>query len=90
MSYFYDTGKPAGAMSRSRQVITTTKVYTMNKEYDRTLNRKVEIVARPELTRKRRQLEERLERREIAHTIDDFENFFDETIHWMIASSPAT
>ena len=53
----------------------------MNKEYDRTLHQKVEIVARPELTRKRRQLEERLERREIAHTIDDFENFFDETIH---------
>ena len=53
----------------------------MNKEYDKTLHRKVEIVARPELTRKRRQLEERLERREIAHTIDDFENFFDETIH---------
>ena len=81
MSHFYDTGKPAGAASRSMQVSTTTKVYTMNKEYDRTLQRKVEIVARPELTRKRRQLEERLERREIAHTIDDFENFFDETIH---------
>ena len=53
----------------------------MNKEYDRTFDRKVDLVARPELTRKRRQLEERLERREIAHTIDDFENFFDETIH---------
>ena len=53
----------------------------MNKEYDRTPHRKVDIVARPELTRKRRQLEERLEKREIAHTIDDFENFFDETIH---------
>ena len=53
----------------------------MNKEFDITLNRKVEIVARPELTRKRRQLEERLERREIAHTIDDFENLFEETIH---------
>ena len=89
MSHFYDTGKPAGAASRSIGLITTTKVYTMNKEYDRTLHQKVDIVARPELTRKRRQLEERLERREIAHTIDDFENFFDETIHWMIASSPA-
>ena len=53
----------------------------MNKEYDKTFGGKVELVARPELTRKRRQLEERLERREIAHTIDDFENFFDETIH---------
>ena len=81
MSHFYDTGKPAGTASRSTQVTNTSKVYTMNKEFDITLNRKVEIVARPELTRKRRQLEERLERREIAHTIDDFENFFDETIH---------
>ena len=53
----------------------------MNKEYDRTFERKVDLVARPELTRKRRQLEERLENREIAHTIDDFENFLDETIH---------
>ena len=53
----------------------------MNKEYDKSLHRKFELVARPELTRKRRQLEERLERREIAQTIDDFENFFDETIH---------
>ena len=53
----------------------------MNKEYDKTFDGKVELVARPELTRKRRRLEERLERREIAHTIDDFDNFFDETIH---------
>ena len=81
MSHFYDVGKPAGAASRSIKVTNIDMVYTMNKEYDRTLQRKVEIVARPELTRKRRQLEERLERREIAHTIDDFENFFDETIH---------
>ena len=81
MSHFYDTGKPAGAASRSNKETDINMVYTMNKEYDRTLQRKVEIVARPELTRKRRQLEERLERREIAHTIDDFENFFDETIH---------
>ena len=81
MSHFYDTGKPAGAASRSIKETNINMVYTMNKEFDITLNRKVEIVARPELTRKRRQLEERLERREIAHTIDDFENFFDETIH---------
>ena len=53
----------------------------MNKEYDRIPDRRVDMVARPELTRKRRQLEERLESREIAHTIDDFDNFFDETIH---------
>ena len=53
----------------------------MNKEYDRIADRGVDVVARPELTRKRRQLEERLERREIAHTIDDFENLFEETIH---------
>lgn len=81
MSHFYDTGKPAGTASRSTQVTNTSKVYTMNKEYDRTFDRKVDLVARPELTRKRRQLEERLENREIAHTIDDFENFLDETIH---------
>ena len=81
MSHFYDTGKPAGTASRSTQVTNTSKVYTMNKEYDRTFERKVDLVARPELTRKRRQLEERLENREIAHTIDDFDNFFDETIH---------
>ena len=81
MSHFYDTGKPAGTASRSTQVSNTSKVYTMNKEYDRTFDRKVDLVARPELTRKRRQLEERLENREIAHTIDDFENFLDETIH---------
>ena len=81
MSHFYDTGKPAGTASRSTSVTNTSKVYTMNKEYDRSFDRKVDLVARPELTRKRRQLEERLERREIAHTIDDFENFFDETIH---------
>ena len=81
MSHFYDTGKPAGTASRSTQVTNTSKVYTMNKEYDRTFERKVDLVARPELTRKRRQLEERLENREIAHTIDDFENFLDETIH---------
>ena len=81
MSHFYDTGKPAGTASRSTQGTNTSKVYTMNKEYDRTFDRKVDLVARPELTRKRRQLEERLENREIAHTIDDFENFLDETIH---------
>ena len=81
MSHFYDTGKPAGTASRSTQVTNTSKVYTMNKGYDRTFDRKVDLVARPELTRKRRQLEERLENREIAHTIDDFENFLDETIH---------
>ena len=81
MSHFYDTGKPAGTASRSAQVTNTSKVYTMNKEYDRTFDRKVDLVARPELTRKRRQLEERLENREIVHTIDDFENFLDDTIH---------
>ena len=81
MSHFYDVGKPAGAASRSIKVINIDMVYTMNKEYDRTFDRKVDLVARPELTRKRRQLEERLENREIAHTIDDFENFLDETIH---------
>jgi len=81
MSHFYDTGKPAGAASRSIKETNINMVYTMNKEYDKTFDGKVEIVARPELTRKRRQLEERLERREIAHTIDDFENLFEETIH---------
>ena len=81
MSHFYDVGKPAGAASRSIKVTNIDMVYTMNKEYDRTFDRKVDLVARPELTRKRRQLEERLENREIAHTIDDFENFLDETIH---------
>ena len=81
MSHFYDVGKPAGAASRSIKVINIDMVYTMNKEYDKTFDGNIELVARPELTRKRRQLEERLERREIAHTIDDFENFFDETIH---------
>ena len=81
MSHFYDTGKPAGTASRSTQVTNTSRVQTVNKEYDRTFDRKVDLVARPELTRKRRQLEERLENREIAHTIDDFENFLDETIH---------
>ena len=57
MSHFYDIGKPAGAASRSIKVTNAYMVYTMNKEYDRTLHQKVDIVARPELTRKRRQLE---------------------------------
>ena len=53
----------------------------MNKLLDTTDNRRLEIVARPELTRKRRRLEERLERKKIARAIDDFENFFEETLH---------
>ena len=48
---------------------------------DRILVQDTDIPARPDLTRKRRQLEERLENREIAFSIDDFENFPEETVH---------
>ena len=48
---------------------------------DRKLVQDTDIAARPDLTRKRRQLEERLEKREIAFSIDDFENFPEETVH---------
>ena len=53
----------------------------MDKQPDRTGNQRVETVARPELTLKRRRLEERLERKKIARAIDDFESFFEETLH---------
>ncbi|MFL2582970.1 MAG: hypothetical protein ACJ0Q9_01115 [Gammaproteobacteria bacterium] len=48
---------------------------------DRMLVQDTDIAARPDLTRKRRQLEERLENKEIAFSIDDFENFPEETVH---------